>query len=108
MNNHPTKPNSYCCPSIVKKSIPDIIHGRITECVHIDFLRCLNDTFKYLFSAQPSIRDLIENKYLHEWLHETTIRRCKEILNHNSLVSQIRCFYSHLLNILFIRKKSPT
>jgi hypothetical protein len=38
MNNPQTKRNSCYCPSVVKKSIPDIIHGRITEYAHIYFL----------------------------------------------------------------------
>ena len=29
---------------------------------------------------QPAIRDLLENKYLHEWMHQAALRRCQELL----------------------------
>ncbi|CAF2438202.1 unnamed protein product [Rotaria sp. Silwood2] len=69
-----------CYSTCKKKSISDMTHGRIT-------------------GERQSIRDLIENKYLHEWLHKTAIRRCKEVLNNNTPVSKkeflstsIECF----------------
>jgi hypothetical protein len=48
MNNHQIKINHSCyCPSTTKKSIPDIIHGRITGYVHIYILnvRMTNSIF---------------------------------------------------------------
>lgn len=83
MNNR-----SYYCISTKTKLIPDIIHGRVREYEYIYFFLCTNDSFKYVFSEQPSIRDLIENKYLHEWLHKSALRRCKEIFNNNTSVSK--------------------
>ncbi|CAF1132590.1 unnamed protein product [Rotaria sordida] len=65
MNNHLVNINPCYSTDIKKKSIPDMIHGRIT-------------------GERQSIRDLIENKYLHEWLHKAAIRRCKKILNNNT------------------------
>ncbi len=38
MNNHQIKINPCCHPYTEKKSIPDIIHGRITGYIHIYFL----------------------------------------------------------------------
>jgi hypothetical protein len=38
------------------------------------------------FSEQPSIRDVLENRYLHEWLHTSAVRRCKEILKYDNSV----------------------
>jgi len=105
MNNHQIQPNPCYCACNEKQSIADVIHGRTTGYVHIYFFQCINDSCEYLFSEQQSIRDLIENKYLHEWLHKTAIRRCKEILANNTSVSKTKFLLTHHLNILFIRNK---
>ncbi|CAF0904330.1 unnamed protein product [Rotaria sp. Silwood1] len=71
MSNHQINMNPCYRTCNKNKSISDMIHGRIT-------------------GERQSISDLIENKYLHEWLHKAAIRRCKEILNNNTPVSKIK------------------
>ena len=39
------------------------------------------------------MRDLIENRFLHEWLQKAAIVRCKEILNQNPSVSQFQYYF---------------
>jgi hypothetical protein len=43
MNNYQIQPNPCYCPYNEKKSIPDVIHGRITGYTYIYFFQCIND-----------------------------------------------------------------
>ncbi|CAM2704977.1 unnamed protein product [Rotaria socialis] len=66
MKNRQMHVNTCDCKCSEKNSISEMTHGRITA------------------SGGQSIRDLIENKYLHEWLQKAAVRHCKEILSNST------------------------
>ncbi|CAF1155210.1 unnamed protein product [Rotaria magnacalcarata] len=65
MKNRQMHVNTCDCKCSEKNSISEMTHGRTT-------------------AGRQSIRDLIENKYLHEWLQKAAVRHCKEILSNGT------------------------
>ncbi|CAF0722828.1 unnamed protein product [Didymodactylos carnosus] len=77
----------YNCTRTKKKSIPsEIVHGIATR-------------------TAPPIRDLIQNKYLHNWLHQNSIRRCKELLKCENAKNVSRTVY--LTKASLLRQHRP-